>query len=649
MIATNAYGCSDTVTAQVNIDPVPIAAFTSVTQCSLNATFQNTSLNSTSVTWYFGDGSTSAANNPAHAYADTGMYSVMLIVNPNQCPDTMIQSISVHTAPVASFTGVPQCDLAFSFFNNTNGGTIFSWDFGDAQTSTQISPVHVYPLDGNYTVTLIVQNAFGCSDTIIQQVQISPVPLSAFSFPPPLCTMQASFQNTSLNASSYQWDFGDGNIALGTDVTHTYASAGNFLVSLICNPGACADTSVQTVSIHDLPVSSFSGVAGCDLSYNFINNSFGGISYLWDFGDAGTSTDVAPLHTYAFSGNYFITLIATDQYGCNDTSLQSLIISDNPVANFTNNGQPCVLEVSFLNSSVNAVSYLWNFGDGSTSTNFSPDHVYLYSGTYDVILITNPGGCADTMQQSVTVSRPPVVNFSNQSNCSFDVQFQNATDSAAIFNWDFGDGTTSTDLSPAHTYSTIGGQDVTLIGMNASGCADTITMHIEVVVFAPAVFVPSYDTCFMQAQFISTAVNSMNYYWDFGDGTSSNEAGVIHNYPFAGNFNLLFITNGGTACADTLAEVFDAAPVPEHSYYIPNCFTPNGDGLNDRFSVLDFGNCYVYHLMIFNRWGQLIFETSDLYESWDGKYKGQSVPEDVYAYLLKGKDKIKQGSVLVLK
>ena len=95
--------------------------------------------------------------------------------------------------------------------------------------------------------------------------------------------------------------------------------------------------------------------------------------------------------------------------------------------------------------------------------------------------------------------------------------------------------------------------------------------------------------------------------------------------------------------------LFRSALVPEHGFYIPNCFTPNGDGLNDRFDVLDFGNCYTYHLMIFNRWGQMVFETDDLNKSWDGKYKGVLVSSDVYAYLLKGEDKILQGSVLVLR
>jgi gliding motility-associated-like protein len=650
LIATDVFGCSDTVSAQVAVQPVPVAAFSSSTpQCGLNASFQNTSLNANVVTWYFGDGNSSAASNPSHTYADTGLYSVMLIVNPGQCADTMIQSINVYTAPVAAFTDLALCDLTGSFINNSSGGTAYSWDFGDTQTSTQVSPVHVYLIDGNYTVTLIVQNAFGCSDTALQQIQIDPVPVAAFNFIPPLCTMQVNFQNSSQNASTYLWDFGDGITATGTDVSHVFAGQGNFLITLICNPGSCADTITQSVSIYPPPVSAFTGVAGCNLEYNFVNTSSGGVSYAWDFGDASTSSVTTPSHTYPFAGNYFITLVTIDQYGCNDTAQQNVTIYDNPVALFSYTAPPCTLFVPFENTSGNAAFYQWYFGDGSSSVDASPVHTYPASGTYTVLLIANPGGCSDSVEATLTVNRPPDVSFSEVTSCTFEVIFQNSSDSAVAYSWDFGDGATATDESPSHTYPVIGGHDVTLIGTTLAGCTDTMTRHIEVVVFSSAAYIPVYDTCLRQAQFVSTTTNSATYHWDFGDGTTAQSEHAVHEFPYNGNFEMLFITNSGTPCADTLAQTFDAAPAPEHSFYIPNCFTPNGDGLNERFSVLDYGDCFTYHLTIFNRWGEVIFETSDLGESWDGTYKGAPVPEDVYAWLLKGKDKTKQGSVLVLK
>ena len=253
------------------------------------------------------------------------------------------------------------------------------------------------------------------------------------------------------------------------------------------------------------------------------------------------------------------------------------------------------------------------------------------------------------MVQQVTVSRPPVAEFTDTSNCTNAMFFFNESDSAATYSWDFGDGYYSTGDNTAHIFSTIGSHEVRLIAMKSDGCSDTATHEVNVVVYAPAAYITEYDTCQTQVYFRSTSVNAGTYYWNFGDGVTSNEPDVVHHYHVTGDYNLTLITNNETECADTLVETFNAAPPPEHGYYIPNCFTPNGDGLNDRFSVIDFGNCFVYHLTIFDRWGEVVFQTNDLNESWDGMFKGTLVPEDVYAYLLEGKGYTKQGSVLVLK
>jgi len=650
LIATDQYGCSDTVVNQVNIDPVPVAAFSSSTlQCSLDASFQNNSLNANAVLWLFGDGSSSAANDPSHTYADTGTYNVMLIVNPGQCADTMTHTVTVHTSPAAQFSQLPQCDLTCVFVNNSTGGDSYSWDFGDAQTSNILSPTHVYSMDGSYTVTLIVENVFGCSDTLFQQVQIAPMPVSSFSFTPPVCTMQVDFQNTSQDATAFIWNFGDGVTTPGNDVSHQYSIAGTFPVSLISISGNCSDTSTQQVTVNTLPTSGFSFNPDCDLLIHLLNASINSTSYQWDFGDQNISTDPSPSHTYVDAGSYLITLTSNDQNGCQDSTQQLITIYENPVSLFSYDPVYCVLNVPFQNSSSNASSYLWDFGDGTTSNETSPAHLFPHSGSFNVSLTTNPGGCADQMVQMLTVSLPPVAEFESEGNCSFAVVFQNESDSASLYSWNFGDGNYSSDSSAAHMFSTIGSHEVTLIAMKPDGCADTVVHPVNVVVYAPATYVPEYDTCLTEATFKSTSINAGTYDWNFGDGTTSQDAETAHQYNYAGEFGITLITNKGTACADTLNETFFAAPPPEHGFYIPNCFTPNGDGLNDDFSVIDFGSCHVYHLVIFNRWGEVVFETDNLNDKWDGRFKGTLVPEDVYAYLLDGKDYQKQGSVLVLK
>ncbi len=648
LIVSGACASNDTMIVSINIIDIPVADFIINAQCSLLASFDNISTGANAYLWDFGDGFNSGSDSPIHTYYNTGNYTVMLIANPGSCPDTSFQFVNINSPPVATFTNHEECKLTYDFICTTSGTVSYLWDFGDGSTSSLVSVSHIYSLAGNYPVTLIVTDSLGCRDTVTLQVQVNPQPIAEFTFTPPLCAYQVSFQNNSQNATSYLWNFGDGVLGSGINVSHLFSSSGNFLVTLISQQGFCADSISQTITIYESPVSAFAGQAICDMEYSLVNISNGGVSYAWDFGDGSGSPATNPTHTYSIPGNFIITLITTNQYGCEDTTQQMITINNNPIADYTLSSFPCSLQVSFQNSSTYATSYLWDFDDGTFSTDALPVHTYLYSGTYDIKLVANPGGCPDSITQTVTVNRPPVAGFSFLENCSFDIQFLNSSDSATIYNWNFGDGVSAVP-SPLHSFSTIGGHDVTLVALNNAGCADSLTRQIDVVVYSEATFISTYDTCLMQAQFISTSVNAGSYNWSFGDGKSSAENNPLHEYRFPGNFDLVFITNRGTLCADTITQAFDATPVPEHGFYVPNCFTPNGDGLNEQFRILDFGNCNIYHLMIFNRWGQMIFETDDLSQSWDGSYKGVPVPEDVYAYVLSGKDKFKQGSVLVLK
>ncbi len=650
LIVTNAAGCVDTLQQQVIVSAPSAAAFTfTPPQCTLNVSLQNTSANASTYSWNFGDGTTSTNASPAHTYTDTGTYTIMLITDPGVCADTTSQSVTLHLPPVASFTSVPGCNLVCNFINTTTGAVSFSWNFGDASTSSSPSPTHTYSVGGNYPVSLIATNSFGCSDTILNSIIINPPAVAAFTFNAPQCMLPVSFQNTSANATSLLWNFGDGNTTTATNPTHTFSDSGSYSVTLIANPNQCPDTITQTITLHGLPVAAFSDVPSCNYSCTFINSSIGGVSYTWNFGDASSSIQTAPLHTYPLAGNYFVSLITTDLFGCTDTAQQSIIISNNAVAGFTAAPPPCTLTASFQNTSANTTSYQWIFGDGSSSTDVNPVHVYAISGTYPVMLITDPAGCADTMIQQVTVSRAPVADFTNVGNCTFTMAFQNTSDSADTYTWSFGDGASDVAASPAHTYTSTGNFNVTLTGINSAGCTDTITKQVSVVVFSPAGFVTAYDTCSMQAQFTGTSANSSSSYWYFGDGATSASQAAVHQYAQAGTYPLVFITNRGTICADTLAVAFKATEDPQHGLYIPNCFTPNGDGLNERFTVIDFSKCETYHLLIFNRWGQLVFESDDLSNTWDGRYKGVAVPEDVYAWILKGDHTYRQGSVTVVK
>jgi gliding motility-associated-like protein len=650
LVVTNVFGCKDTTVQQLTLGPVPQSSF-SFTQapCSLGLSLQNLSSNAASYHWDFGDGAISSMTDPSYSFVDSGTYTITLIAISGICSDTSYQTVRVNRPPLASFLAIPDCDHVADFINLTAGQNSYHWDFGDASSSSAVSINHTYSAPGNYTISLIATNSNGCTDTVQSQINILPIPIAAFSYSIGNCTSNISLQNNSVNASNVFWDFGDGNSSTLNNPSHTYASFGNYSLKLIVSTGQCPDTLVQSVNINPKATASFSSISYCDKTINFYNTSIGSISsYYWDFGDTDGSSAPDPIHTYSSSGSYQVKLIITDQFNCLDTISHNILIRDDATASFSFTPPLCETRVVFQNSSLNSSNFHWTFGDGSISNNLAPIHDYLASGSYTVMLIADSGACPDTMIQQVAIQRGPVVDFNSILDCSSDAEFLNLSDSVDSYIWYFGDGTMDTTISPIHSYNSPGTYKVTLTGTNSLGCRDSLTKAIDVVIFSEATFVSTYDTCQMKATFQSTSVNSSNLFWDLGYGLNSDKELFDVVFSSAGSYTITLVTNRETACADTSQSVFEAIEEQEYGLYIPNCFSPNGDGINELFKVIDYGSCEIYRLMIFNRWGEMIFETQDLHQGWDGTYLGRKVQGGVYAWLLKGDLKTKVGSVLVL-
>ena len=287
---TTSNGLKDIVVFELDISGTnsTIANFNSALSVCLYGSiqFNNTSLNATSYSWNFDDGTSSTLQNPQHTFTTSGWHNVQLIASAScAISDTFIVPVNVIDPPVAAFNTTVPCGLTANFTDVSSGATAYSWSFGDAGTSTLPSPSHSYAIDGTYMVTLIATNTAGCSDTIQQQVTVYPLAVAAFNFTPPLCTLLVSMQNTSANATSFAWNFGDGATSTNANPAHTYSDSGTYTIMLIANPGACADTAYQSVILHLPPVASFADQPGCDLACAFLNTTQGAISYSWSFGD----------------------------------------------------------------------------------------------------------------------------------------------------------------------------------------------------------------------------------------------------------------------------------------------------------------------------------------------------------------------------
>jgi len=551
LTATNNAGSNTiTKTNYINVQNVPSPGFTFSVN-GLTATFTNSSINATSYLWDFGDSTTSTLVNPVHTYATGDTFSVKLTAT-NACGSTVVtKSVIVVPPPVAAFTtsGNSGCaPLTVTFTNNSTGATSYQWVLpgGDPDSSTVASPTVVFATAGTYNVTLTASNSSG-SSTATATVTVNTVPTSGFSTSTNGAV--ASFTNSSSNASSYSWNFGDGNSSADINPTHTYGADGVYTVTLTATNACGSVTTTSTVTIVTPPLAGFiaNNTNGCaPLTVQFTNTSSpNATTFNWTFagGDPATSTATNPTVVYNTPGTYSVTLVASNSAG-SSTIIQTNLVTVNttPTVGFSSSVNGLV--ATFTNSSSNANSYSWNFGDGNNSTVANPVHNYATDGTYTVTLsATNACGTV-TSTQTVTIVTPPVAGFNapQTTGCApFTVSFNNTSSSnATTFNWQFtgGNPTTSTDRNPIVVYNAPGVYTVVLTATNAAGTSTATQVDYITVGTTPSAGFSS-TVADSIATFSNTTTNGISYSWNFGDGNSSSDQNPVHSYSSDGTYTVV--------------------------------------------------------------------------------------------------------------
>ncbi|MES2591150.1 MAG: PKD domain-containing protein [Bacteroidota bacterium] len=448
LITSSNNGCKDTVTNAVNTYDFPVSLFSFSNTClSDSANFINTSTAPTigsiaSWSWDFGDGSAiNTGWSPTHLYASAGDYQVILITLSSNlgCADTLKDSITVYSLPVANFGFADVClNQAMNFYDSsyvTNGSiSSWSWNFGDGSVSvTTQNAVYMYMNAGAYTVSLIVASANGCKDTVVKNVVVHPLPVAHFTTDNACDGSSVAFNDASsipVNPGndalqSWSWDFGDNTApATGQTPSHLYGGIGSYAVQLtVVSDFGCIDLDNSTVVVNPNPVVNFisSDTIGCEeLCVTFQNNS--SISTgtmaaaLLNYGDGNTSVGSQDLlncykndSVYA-SVSYTLTLTVTSDSGCVSSLTKNNYITVYPLPEAGFNVQPSTVMItdpviSVTDISTGAELWNWNFDDLQTSNIYNPaPHTYSDTGTYVIRLITsNQYSCADTAYQTITV------------------------------------------------------------------------------------------------------------------------------------------------------------------------------------------------------------------------------------------------------
>lgn len=685
---TDSNGCTSTTTVNVVANDVPVAAFTVPPACLNNATqFTNSSTiaSGTISTWAWNFGEpTSGANNtstiqtPTHTYSSAGTYTInLLAVSAGGCRDSITKTVVINPLPVADFTAPSVCigsPVTFSDQSGITGGNIaqWSWNFGEAASgannvSTSQNPSHTYGGAGNFNVLLTVTSDKGCQSTKNVSVKINPKPTAAFNSTPACVNSPITFADASTSTAgaitSWDWDFGDGSPhAFTQNPSHTYSTSGTNNVTLIVTSAdGCKDTIKKTAVTNPAPVPDFAApplCKGLPTNYSDLSNVTAPATitkWKWDYGDGSANgTTQNPTHTYTAAGTYTVVLTVTSSDNCTATFTKQTSVYPLPQPAFATSGVCKGIPTTFKDNSTvspgTIAGWAWNFGDGTpTSTTQNPQHLYTANGTFTVSLIaTTNNGCVDSVKQSVSVDPLPVAKFTSPDTSGCELHCITFTDGSTIapgtiagWAWDFGDGNTSATQSPTNCYTKAGQYNIKLVVTSDRGCKDSITKGNMVTVFptpnAEFTTTPTATSILNPTINFGNASSSdvITWYWYFGDGDSLNPDNANPTHEYASDqpktYTATLIVTNQFGCVDSVKH--DIIIGPDWAFYIPNAFSPNADGTNDGFNGKGV-NIKKYEMIIFDRWGNLIFKTNSLDTAWDGRANGgeSTAQQDVYVW-----------------
>jgi gliding motility-associated-like protein len=556
-----------------------------------------------------------------------------------------------------------------TFQNQSYGGTSYAWDFGvpgiTTDVSTSFQPTYTYPGPGTYEVTLVVNPGWPCTDTSVQIFTIYEQMQTSFTVNDNVCLNGNSLDFTSAYTGppgpDYQWNFGINANPSTSNAQHvtgvTFSQAGTFNVTLTTTFENCIKTFNQNVIILPQPIANFQLPATLEcggLSVNFENTSQNATGYSWDFGfPGGESSQTNPSITFPNPGTYTVELLATSTGDCADSINLEITVNEALVVSFTSEDSLCITNNNFNfigNFSGPEGSVIqWVFGPNAsiqTANTLNVENVQFNTfGSFPITFSANFGNCSASYTESIFIFREPSIEFGlvpGLKCAPYLAQFIDScvADSQIFYFWDFGDGNTSTEANPSNVYMNPGQYDVSLTIITPYGCIDTLEL-----IKAPYIFVyPSptagftvdpYETNICEAfiQFTDQSIDAYTYlYYLDENGRTSTESNPYVQYFTSGTKNPLQIITNEFGCTDKKYQTILIEPV---SVFVPNTFTPDGNEFNNLFLAETVFPMDMWEMKIYNRWGELVFESNDPEIGWDGIYNYQMSPDGIYVYRIK--------------
>jgi gliding motility-associated-like protein len=698
LIVKDVNECADTIKKRIKAFGA-VASFTTQNTMCANDTlvFTNTSTADTIITsyaWVFGDGATSTLASPTHIYNIGSSLvikdTVFLTITTALGCISKVKKIILISRPSANFGVLSSANICVGDFvkftyPGTTPGT--SWSFGDGSPlGGGTLPIHTYTIAGTFPVTLTVTDSIGCKDVKNNAtVNVQDYPVAVMTSPSFTTTnlcypYQATFSDASTNlfpgSPPRIWDLGTGGtITSAQNVGTIYTLPGTYTISLTeVTSNGCKNTTSHVITVlgpvADFTLSPGAICKGQSITFN-IKDTSDVFTWHWDFGDGKDTIKFSPVtHYFNFhpvGGTTNVTLVYwSSDSSCVQTKVYPVSIYT-VIAGFDRNNETSTSIVvgdtahcmnisdNFTNASIGDDSYGWVFSDGLTSTANTINHTFAAPGTYSVELYikNNATGCVDTITKQMIIFPPLITSAVGDKIC------QGSSGQVSVLggtSFDWGppaSGLSNTTIAnpiatPASsiTYS--------VIASDVNGCKDTAYAFVYVQLPPSGQDQTTTIVIGQTATYTVNAGSGYTYTW-----TPATDLDCIHcaNPTSSSTVDIIYtVSVSDTMGCFTKYYIFDVIVLPLASVDVPSAFTPNGDGTNDIVYVAGWGIKDLIYFKIFNRWGELVFETGDIKIGWDGTYKGVPQNTETYVYEVSvapfiegGKPILKKGTIKLLR
>jgi gliding motility-associated-like protein len=583
-------------------------------------------INPDSVFWDFGDSTTSSLFNPSHSFTTNGTKTIKLkLINKNGCIDSITKTIQISQAPIADFTSSSLCEGdTINFLDSSNTNSIsWSWDFDNGSTSQGINnPYSIFKSPGTYDITMAILDSNMCADTIIKSIIIKEKISANLGSQINYCDSSYTINLNLPTGSSVLWSNG----SISPNIT--FSQSGVYNVSI--NSNGCKNTDTFNLNLKTKPLAQFSAYDLCvDETLNLSNSSIGSIFlYSWDFGNGSASTIMNPTTSYSDPGSYNIELVVSSINNCKDTFINSINVTKAPNLKLGPDIKTCDNIIN-LSAGINNSTYLWSNGSTSSTSTFNQSGL--------IWLNVDSGNCSVSDSINFIIHEKPNADFSVEGACTNDtlrLKDISTFNQSQIKQWSWNLNNDIFNTNEVHkSFNNMGNISVKLVVSNDVGCRDSIQKNITINEPGQSQISTSTDLNILKGEeaLLEAYGNGQSYLWSPEELTYDPYNSSTLSFPEESTtFFVYSYDNQGCLIQDSIrVEVYNDTKV-----FIPTAFTPNNDGKNDLFYISGDFICDIEY-MIFNRWGQIVFEANDINKRWDGSYKG--IKQNNEAYTVIGK------------